>query len=66
MQNFLFVYRSEPNSNQPSPEEMQANMKRGMDRIGNIAAQAGFMLNSSGSAQSLIPSLLLSSRSHPC
>jgi len=25
MKNFLFVYRSEPNNNQPSPEEMQAS-----------------------------------------
>lgn len=39
MKNFLFLYRSEPSKNQPSPEEMQANMKRWMDWVGALAAQ---------------------------
>ncbi|MBB5438109.1 hypothetical protein HDC92_001784 [Pedobacter sp. AK017] len=48
MKNFLFVYRSEPNRNQPSPEEMQANMKRWLDWIGNIAAQDKLVDGGSG------------------
>lgn len=40
MKNFLFVYRSVNNSNtQPSPEEMQENMKMWMDWLGAVAAQ---------------------------
>ena len=39
MKNFLFVYRSEPNNNQYSPEEMQASMKRWMDWVGSLGAQ---------------------------
>jgi hypothetical protein len=40
MKEFLFVYRTEYNRMaQPSPEEMQASMKRWMDWLGNIAAQ---------------------------
>jgi hypothetical protein len=48
MKNFLFVYRSEPNNNQPSPEEMQANMKRWMDWVGSIAAQDKLVDRGSG------------------
>jgi len=39
MKDFLFVYRSEPNSNQSSPEEMQESMNRWMNWLGNIGAQ---------------------------
>lgn len=40
MKDFLFIYRAETdNRNAPSPEEMQANMGRWMDWLGNIAAQ---------------------------
>ena len=39
MKNFLFVYRSEPNNNQYSPEEMQASMKKWMDWVGALGVQ---------------------------
>jgi len=40
MKDFLFVYRNDySNQPVPSPEEMQAVMKKWMDWIGGIAAQ---------------------------
>lgn len=54
MKDFLFVFRNDYKSLQPSsPEEMQAEMKKWMDWIGGIAAQnklvtAGNRLGSAG------------------
>ena len=40
MKDFLFVYRADTtNAPQPSPEDMQASMKKWMDWMGGIAAQ---------------------------
>lgn len=43
MKDFMMLFYSEPDfSNQPSPEEMQAEIKKWQDWIGGIAAQGKF------------------------
>lgn len=39
MKNFLFVYRSAPAAEQPSPEAMQENMNQWINWLGSLAAQ---------------------------
>ncbi|MEM7575551.1 MAG: YciI family protein [Bacteroidota bacterium] len=53
MQDFMLIFHSSPSTDyRPSPEEIQASIKRWQDWIGNIAAQGKFLstnaLNRSG------------------
>lgn len=43
MTEFMMIFRSEQNSDQPSPEQMQESIKQWQDWIGGIAAQGKFV-----------------------
>ena len=43
MQEFMMLFRSAPNANQMSDEQMQANIKQWKDWMGGIAAQGKFV-----------------------
>ena len=43
MKEFMMIFRSEPSTEMPSPEQMQAIVKQWQDWIGGIAAQGKFV-----------------------
>lgn len=42
MTEFMMIFRSEENTERPSPEQMQNSIKQWQDWIGGIAAQGKF------------------------